>query len=339
MSIQIKNLTKYYGSFKAVNDISFEVPDKEIIGFLGPNGAGKSTTMNIITGFIPASAGEITINGYNIETDPKNAKRQIGFLPEIPPLYVEMKVREYLKFVAGIKEVPREKVASQIEYAMDKLKITDRAGQVIRSLSKGYRQRVGFAQALLGDPKILILDEPTVGLDPSQIIEVRQLIKDLKKDRSVILSTHILAEVSAVCDRAIIISQGEIRANDTLANLSKMSEKNTVITMSVEGGRDGITKVLKTCAGIIRIADIEQIEYNVYEYKIEIKDDSARKEILKKLLDADHNVSQIKVSQTDLEDIFVRLTKPVEKKSSIQKIRELADEIDKENADAEEKNV
>ena len=204
--ITIENLTKYYGQHRAVNNISFTINDNEILGFLGPNGAGKSTTMNMITGYLPMSAGKVVINGVDITQDPVKAKRNIGYLPEIPPVYPDMKVKEYLSFCAGLKRVPFTKRKAEIERVMDLLKIKDVKGKLIRNLSKGYKQRVGFAQALLGNPKFLILDEPTVGLDPRQVIEVRNIIRDLKKQHSVIFSSHILSEVSEICDRIVIIN-------------------------------------------------------------------------------------------------------------------------------------
>ena len=208
--VEIKNLTKYYGHKIAVNNISFTIEDHEILGFLGPNGAGKSTTLNIISGVIPSSAGTVTINGFDIAEQPVKAKKCIGFLPEIPPVYPDMKVKEYLNFAAGLKGVPAAERKVQVENAMNRLKITDVQKRLIRNLSKGYKQRVGFAQALLGNPPVLILDEPTVGLDPTQLIEVRNLILDLKHDHTIILSSHILSEISAICDRVVIISRGEI---------------------------------------------------------------------------------------------------------------------------------
>ena len=207
--ITIENLTKFYGKHRAVNDISFTINDNEILGFLGPNGAGKSTTMNMITGYLPMSAGKVVINGVDITQDPVKAKRDIGYLPEIPPVYPDMKVKEYLNFCAGLKRVPLGKKRDEVKRVMELLKITDVSGKLIRNLSKGYKQRVGFAQALIGNPKFLILDEPTVGLDPNQVIEVRKIIRDLKKDHSVIFSSHILSEVSEVCDRVVIINKGD----------------------------------------------------------------------------------------------------------------------------------
>ena len=212
--VEIKHLTKYYGKHIAVNDIDFQIHDNEILGFLGPNGAGKSTTMNIIAGYLPSTRGTVVVNGFDITEQAADAKKCIGYLPEIPPVYPDMRVEEYLSFVAGLKGVKRKDIKKQVETSMERLHITDMRRRLIRNLSKGYKQRVGFAQALLGDPKILILDEPTVGLDPAQVTEVRKLILDLKKDHSIIFSSHILAEVSAVCERVVIINKGEIMAID-----------------------------------------------------------------------------------------------------------------------------
>ena len=198
--ITIENLTKYYGKNKAVNNISFTINDNEILGFLGPNGAGKSTTMNMIAGFLPMSGGSVSIFGTDITKEPVKAKKNIGYLPEIPPVYPDMKVNEYLSFCAGLKKIPAGEKKDEIKRVMTLLGITDVKGKLIRNLSKGYKQRVGFAQALLGNPKFIILDEPTVGLDPNQVIEVRKIIKNLKKDHTVIFSSHILSEVSEVCD-------------------------------------------------------------------------------------------------------------------------------------------
>lgn len=219
--IEIKNLTKFYGNNAAVKNISFTVKDHEILGFLGPNGAGKSTTMNIITGYLPSTSGTVLISGMDITENPSAVKKKIGYLPEIPPVYLDMKVKEYLKFAAGIKGVKGSERKAQIEDVMEKLKIKDMENRLIRNLSKGYKQRVGFAQALLGNPEYLVLDEPTVGLDPSQVIEVRNLIKSLSKNHTIILSSHILQEIQAVCERVVIISHGEIRAIDSIKNLEE----------------------------------------------------------------------------------------------------------------------
>lgn len=222
--IEVKHLTKRYGNTAVVDDLSFRVEQGQIYGFLGPNGAGKSTTMNMITGYIAATEGEILINGHNILTEPKQAKASLGYLPEIPPLYPEMTVHEYLTFVAELKGISGEQRAEEVAQAEKTLHIEDVSSRLIRNLSKGYRQRVGFAQALLGMPEILILDEPTVGLDPLQIIEIRQLIKDLGEKHTIILSSHILSEVSAICDHILIIQNGHLVADDTTENLLSRSE-------------------------------------------------------------------------------------------------------------------
>ena len=215
--VEIQNLTKYYGHKAALKGVSFTIKENEVLGFLGPNGAGKSTTLNIMAGVIPSTSGTVVINGYDIAQQPVKAKRCIGFLPEIPPIYPDMKVREYLHFAAGLKGIPAVKRKSEVERVMERLKITDVQKRLIRNLSKGYKQRVGFAQALLGAPQLIILDEPTVGLDPAQVIELRHLIRELGRTHTVILSSHILSEVKAVCDKALILSQGHLAAVVDLA--------------------------------------------------------------------------------------------------------------------------
>ena len=217
--IEIEKLSKRYRDLVAVNDISFDVAKGDIVGFLGPNGAGKSTTMKIITGFLPASSGSVKVAGVDVFEDPMTVRKSIGYLPEIPPVYPELTVREYLKFVAKLKKIPRADLASEIDRVIERLSLQSVERRLIRNLSKGYQQRTGFAQALLGNPPVLILDEPTVGLDPRQIGEVRALIKELSGDHTVILSTHILQEVVATCERVVIINRGQIVADNTLNNL------------------------------------------------------------------------------------------------------------------------
>ena len=217
--VEVKNLTKCYGSIKAVDNISFTVEAGEILGFLGPNGAGKSTTMNMITGYISSTSGTVTIDGAEILDNPKAAKKKIGYLPEIPPLYIDMTVKKYLEFMFDLKKVKLPK-KEHIEEVMRLVNVSDKADRIIKNLSKGYRQRVGFAQALLGNPPVLILDEPTVGLDPKQIIEVRKLIKSLGKKHTVIFSSHVLSEISATCDRILVISNGKIVADAKTSELS-----------------------------------------------------------------------------------------------------------------------
>ncbi|MBR6473628.1 MAG: ABC transporter ATP-binding protein [Firmicutes bacterium] len=219
--IEVKDLRKQYGAHTALDSLSFSVEDNEIFGFLGPNGAGKSTTMNIITGYLAPTSGTVSIDGHDIIEDPVGAKRLIGYLPEIPPLYMEMTPREYLKFVAEARGVKKTDIRSEIDRVMEKVAITDVSDRLIKTLSKGYRQRVGMAEAIIGDPKIIIMDEPTVGLDPLQIIEFREMIRELGKDHTVILSSHILAEVSEICHKIMIIVKGRLVAIDTPENLAK----------------------------------------------------------------------------------------------------------------------
>lgn len=219
--IKVNHLVKNYGDHQAVKDISMHVKPGQIVGLLGPNGAGKSTTMNILTGYISATDGEVVVGGYDILDEPLKAKAQIGYLPEIPPLYVDMTVAEYLKFAAKLKKVKKEELKEEVERVMEAVRISDVSGRLIKNLSKGYKQRVGLAQALVGNPPILILDEPTAGLDPTQIIEIRELIRELGKEHTVILSSHILSEISAVCDYIIIIDNGTVVAEDTKENLTK----------------------------------------------------------------------------------------------------------------------
>lgn len=235
--IEIKNLVKKYGNHVAVDDISFTVEEGKIYGFLGPNGAGKSTTMNMITGYIGNTSGSITVNGHDILTEPEEAKKSIGYLPEQPPLYVDMTVIEYLLFVAELKKISKEKRREMVDEAMELTKLMDVSGRMIKNLSKGYKQRVGFAQAVLGMPEIIILDEPTVGLDPVQIIEIRDLIKELGKNHTVILSSHILSEIEAVCDYIFIISKGKLVASDTLENLvGAQTLEEVFVKLTLEGG-------------------------------------------------------------------------------------------------------
>lgn len=223
--IEVKNLCKNYGTHKAIEDLTFTLEKGHVYGFLGPNGAGKSTTMNIITGCLAATSGQVIIDGMDIFEDAVKAKKLIGYLPEIPPLYLDMTVFEYLKFIADVKDIPKENTAEELLRVMTATKTEEVGNRLIKNLSKGYKQRVGLAQALIGDPEIVILDEPTVGLDPKQIIEIRELIADLGKDHTVILSSHILPEVQAVCDYIMIISEGKLVANDTAQNLEESFEK------------------------------------------------------------------------------------------------------------------
>ena len=247
--IEVKDLTKRYGQHVAVDSVSFTVNEGEILGFLGPNGAGKSTTMNIITGYISATEGTVKINGYDILDQPEEAKKQIGYLPEFPPLYMDMTVQEYLDFVFSIKKVDPKQKKQQMDTILDVVKIGDVRKRLIKNLSKGYKQRVGLAQALVGAPSVLILDEPTVGLDPKQIIEIRTLIKELGKKHTIILSSHILPEVSAVCERVIIINKGKLVASDTPENLSRRLGDTSKMTLRVAAPEKQVIKVIKDVPG------------------------------------------------------------------------------------------
>ena len=231
--IEVKNLVKQYGTHLALDDLSFTVEDNEIFGFLGPNGAGKSTTMNIITGYLAPTSGTVSIDGHDIVEDPIGAKRLIGYLPELPPLYMDMTPREYLKFVAEAKGVKKAELKGEIDRVMEKTAITDVQNQIIKTLSKGYRQRVGMAESIIGNPKVIIMDEPTVGLDPVQIIEFRDMIRELGKDHTVIISSHILAEISEICHKIMIIVKGKLVAIDTPENLARNFGEDTN-TMSLE---------------------------------------------------------------------------------------------------------
>lgn len=334
--VEIKHLTKYYGKKAAVKDISFTIKDNEILGFLGPNGAGKSTTLNIMCGVIPSTSGTVTINGYDIESDPVKAKKCIGFLPEIPPVYVDMKVGEYLMFVAGLRGVPASKRKTHIERIMRRLNIEDVSKRLIGNLSKGYRQRVGFAQALIGDPKVIVLDEPTVGLDPSQLIEVRNLIIDLKRDHSVILSSHILSEISAVCDRVVIISHGEIQAVDTVSNLESSAGANTVLKLKVQGGSRDVVRAAQKVEGVLSVSNITFIKTGIYTYDVEISSPDVRNPLLSALLVNKLNVLEVSEERKSLEQIFVNLVKqPAGKKKSL---KDLLDEMDNEAENTEDNN-
>ncbi len=248
--IEVKHLVKRYGDFEAVRDVSFTVEKGRIYGFLGPNGAGKSTTMNIITGCLAATEGEVTVNGYDIYEDPVEAKACIGYLPELPPLYTDMTPEEYLYFVGKAKGLRGKKLEDGVDKVIAKTSLGPMRSRLIKNLSKGYKQRVGIAQAILGDPEIIILDEPTVGLDPLQIIEIRDLIKELGQNHTVILSSHILTEISAVCDYVIIIAGGKIVASDTIENLTQLSEGKSYIDMDVRGSGEAVEKTAAKLEGV-----------------------------------------------------------------------------------------
>ncbi len=279
--IEVKDLVKAYGSHLAVDHLSFTVQDGQIYGFLGPNGAGKSTTMNMMTGYLGATSGEVLIDGHNILEEPEKAKARIGYLPEIPPLYTDMTVREYLTFAASLKKIPKSSRAEAVDEVMELVKVSDVGGRLIRNLSKGYRQRVGMAQAILGKPRVIILDEPTVGLDPKQIIEIRDMIRSLGKQHTVILSSHILSEVSAVCDHILIINRGKLIASDTPENLERQMAGSGGLTLSVKGSEEAVREALMTVPGLCDIHFLESEEEGVcrvsadYQYNPELAADAA----------------------------------------------------------------
>lgn len=306
--IEVNNLCKNYGSKRAVQDISFTAKNGEILGFLGPNGAGKSTTMNILTGYLSATSGKVLINGADILESPSEAKKNIGYLPEIPPLYPDMTVDEYLNFVYDLKKCKLPK-RSHLGEICELSRIDDVRKRVIRNLSKGYRQRVGLAQSLVGNPKVLILDEPTVGLDPKQIIEIRSLIKKLGKNHTVILSSHILPEVQAVCDRITVINNGRLIANDTAENLSHSLSADRKLCVQIEGPAKEVRSLLSSINGVQEIYEGKAVEKNVTEYEILPKEDcDIRREIFKRMAERNYPILLMRSSELTLEEIFLKLT-------------------------------
>ena len=306
--IEVKNLCKSYGSKQAVNDISFTANENEILGFLGPNGAGKSTTMNILTGYLSSSGGQVLINGVDILEDPVTAKMNIGYLPELPPLYLDMTVMEYLNFVYDLKKckLPRRSHLAEI---CSLVRISDVSKRVIRNLSKGYKQRVGLAQALVGNPKVLILDEPTVGLDPKQIIEIRTLIKKLGKNHTVILSSHILSEVQAVCDRIVVIDKGRLVANDTTENLSHNLSADHKLTVQIEGPSKEVQSLLKGIPDMVEVHVNREVDKNITEYSLNAKEGAdVRREVFKRMAERNYPILLMRSSELTLEEIFLKLT-------------------------------
>lgn len=307
--IEIRNLVKYYGDIPAVNDVTFTVNKGEILGFLGPNGAGKTTTMNILTGFLSATSGTVTINGYDILEDPQRAKKCIGYLPEQPPLYLDMTVIEYLKFVSELKSVSKADRIKQLAEIMKLVRITDVSNRLIKNLSKGYRQRVGIAQALVGNPEVLVLDEPTVGLDPKQIIEIRNLIKELGKKHTVILSSHILPEVQAVCERVVIINKGVIAAIDTPEGLSHKMAKTSKFQMSAEGPARDIIHRLRLIEGVHNVEIFLEKENNISIYEVENDQDcDVRKQVFFEMARNSWPIIEMKSMDPTLEEIFLQVT-------------------------------
>jgi ABC-2 type transport system ATP-binding protein len=334
--IEVKNLVKRYGDNVAVDNLSFKVEKGQIYGFLGPNGAGKSTTMNIITGYIAASAGEVVINGHNIFEEPELAKKTIGYLPEIPPLYVEMTPLEYLKFAAELKKIDKKERNKMIEEVMKLTKITDVSDRLIKNLSKGYKQRVGLAQAILGYPEVIILDEPTVGLDPKQIIEIRDLIKSLSKRHTVILSSHILSEVSAVCDYVMIISKGKLVASDKPENLSKLMIGSNSLELTIKGNEKKISDILEKLNEIQEFSIHKSVEEHAVDVMVKTAQQvDIREDIFYALAEGKCPVLSMKVSNMSLEDVFLELTE--ENKEVKENQKELEDQSYEQDEKEEEK--
>lgn len=305
--VEIKNLVKNYGNKNAVDDISFTIKEGEVVGFLGPNGAGKSTTMNIITGYLSATSGTVTVGGKDIFKEPLAVKRQIGFLPEQPPLYIDMTVYEYLSFAFELKGCEFNKKEHLCE-VMEKVKITDVKDRLIKNLSKGYKQRVGIAQAIIGNPKFIIFDEPTVGLDPVQIIEIRNLIRGLGKKHTVILSTHILSEVQAICDRVIIINEGKIVANEKTADLNRVVGQSAKIKVKVAGPNKEVLNLLKSLQGILSVTSDGIKEGDTYSYIVDSNPAiDVRKIIFNALASKGWPMMGLESLEAELEDVFVKL--------------------------------
>ena len=306
--IEVNNLSKRYGQKYAVNDISFKIDQGEIVGFLGPNGAGKSTTMNMIAGYLSSSSGTITVDGYDVLEEPLEAKSRIGYLPEQPPLYLDMTVREYLSFIYDLKKAKQPK-NPHIAEICELVKIKEVYNRMIKNLSKGYKQRVGIAQALIGNPPALILDEPTVGLDPKQIIEIRNLIKKLGEKHTVILSSHILPEVQAICDRIIVISNGKLVADDKAENLAKNFSEDHRLNVRIKGPENDIKTALERLKTVKSVEALGEKESGSFEFMIEANDDSdARGDVFETAAENGWVLLGMKSAELSLEEVFLKLT-------------------------------
>lgn len=307
--IKVENITKRYGDNLAVDNVSFEVKKGEVVGFLGRNGAGKTTTMNIITGYISSSEGSASIDGHDILAEPLEVKKRIGYLPELPPLYMDMVVDEYLNFCCDIKKISKDKRKGHLSDVCDLVGISHMRKRLCKNLSKGYKQRVGLAQALIGNPEVLILDEPTVGLDPRQIIEIRNLIKDLGKKHTVILSSHILHEVADVCERVIIIDKGKIVAKDTLQNLANSVNEISRMSVRIADSNKSIRKTIHDIVGVSYVEELGSREPNSMDYIIECeKNSDIRRTLFNTMSKMGKPILMLKPMDVTLEDIFLQLT-------------------------------
>ena len=328
--IEVKNVTKKYGKFVAVEDLNFKVENHEIMGFLGPNGAGKSTTMNMITGYIEPSKGKIIVNGYDISKSPKKAKKQIGYMPENVPLYNDLTVREFINFMAEIKNIKRKKRKLEVNKVIEETGLKDVQKKLIKKISRGYKQRVSLAGALIGNPDILILDEPTVGLDPKQITEIRNLIKKLGKSHTVILSSHILSEVSQICEKVIIINKGKILAIDTPKNLEKQTQAENSILITVEDNKNKMEKIVKKIPDVKEIKLVKDNEDGTKQYIILTKKEAdIRKNLFEQLPKESITIFELKQIETTLEDAFLKVINSKE--------AELEKERNKEKEDKEKR--
>lgn len=329
--IEVKNLTKRYGNHLAVDNVSFNVEKGEILGLLGPNGAGKSTIMNIITGYISTTEGSVKVNGVDIYEEPEEVKKMIGYLPELPPLYLDMTVKEYLNFAADIKKIKRDEKKQMIEDIMELTKITPMANRLINQLSKGYKQRVGLAQAILGYPEVIILDEPTVGLDPKQITEIRELISNLSKEHTVILSSHIMQEVSAVCDSVMIINKGKLILRDKADKLSNHFAATGAINISVKGDKNIILNVLNDIDQVNNVEEKEHFVKGVYNLTVHCDDDvDIREDVFNAMARAKTPILEMQSVKMSLEDIFLKVTEennPVEISEDIEEVETGASRI------------
>lgn len=302
--IEVRDLTKNYGPHNAIHRLNFSIKKGEVVGFLGPNGAGKSTTMKIITGYMAPSSGSVLVGGYDVFENPIQVKEKIGYLPEFPPVYGDMLVRDYLKFVANLKKVPREKVESQVDLAIKKTNLGDVAHRLIQNLSKGFKQRVGIAQAIVSNPEILILDEPTVGLDPKQVAEIRNLIQELAGHHTIILSTHILSEVQATCQRIIIINKGHIVAEDTLAGLSKRMQGGFHIHVKVKRPNENVLSLVKGINGVVGVAKGSEVG----TIEIDATNVDCFEKISAAIVNEGVGLTEFRADNLNLEDIFIKLT-------------------------------
>lgn len=303
--IEVQNLTKSYGGILAIQSLNFQIQKGEVVGFLGPNGAGKSTTMKIITGFMAPTSGKAVVGGYDVFENPIEVKKRIGYLPETPPVYGEMKVREYLRYVAELKGVAKATIEKHVSNAIEKTHLGNVEKRLIHNLSKGFRQRVGIAQALVSDPDVLILDEPTVGLDPKQVAEIRDLIKELRGQHTIILSTHILPEVQATCERIIIINKGQIVAQDTLSNLSNLKSGSRKVNLKIKRSAPETSQLLSSIPGVLNV----MAGASAQEWQIDTQEnDEIVERIASQVIQKGYGLLEISSARADLEDIFLKLT-------------------------------